>query len=96
MLGAAVLATLLVTGDVEQNPGPGEEGENIVRVLCSGCDRILKSATGCETCGRRYHNCRGRVKAQVAESGEWNWYRCISERLQLLEEKLQNSVLQID
>ena len=82
MLGAGAL----VTGAVEQNPGPGDEGENIVRVLCSGCDSISKSATRCATCGRSY--CYGKVKAQVAESGKWNCCRCRSERLQLFEEEL--------
>jgi hypothetical protein len=38
-----------VIGGVDQNPGPVVEGENIVQVLCSGCDRILKSGTQCET-----------------------------------------------
>jgi hypothetical protein len=46
---AAVLATLLVIGGVELNPGPVE---NIVQVLCSGCERNLKSGTQYESCGR--------------------------------------------
>lgn len=32
----------------------------------------------------------------MAESGKWNCDRCGSERLRLLEEKLQNGLLQID
>jgi hypothetical protein len=92
MLGAAAL----VIGGVEQSPGPGEEGENIVQVLCSGCHRILKLATRCATCVRRYRDCCGKVKALVAESGKWNCYWCRSESLQVLEENLLNSVLQID
>ena len=40
ILYAAVLATLLVIGGVELNPGPAD---SIVQVLCSGCDRNLKS-----------------------------------------------------
>ena len=48
----AVLAVLLVTGGVEQNPGPGVEGESFMQVMCSGCDRSLKSGTQCDTCGR--------------------------------------------
>ena len=36
-------------GGVEQNPG---HVENIVQVLCSGCDKNLKSGTQCESCGR--------------------------------------------
>jgi hypothetical protein len=39
ILCAAVLAVLLVIGGVELNPGPDD---NIVQVLCSGCDRNLK------------------------------------------------------
>ena len=37
MLCATVLASLLMIGGVELNPGPVD---NIVQVLCSGCDRI--------------------------------------------------------
>jgi hypothetical protein len=48
ILCAAVLATLLIIG-VELNPGLVE---NIVQVLCSGCDRNLNSGTQCESCGR--------------------------------------------
>jgi hypothetical protein len=50
----------------------------------------------CETCGRWYNNSCGNVKALVAESGTWNCSMCRSERLQLLEEKLQNALLQTD
>ena len=38
ILCAAVLATLLVIGGVELNPGPVE---SIVKALISGCDRNL-------------------------------------------------------
>jgi hypothetical protein len=38
ILCAAVLATSLVIGGVELNPGPVD---SIVQVLCSGCDRNL-------------------------------------------------------
>jgi len=96
ILCAAALATLLVVGGMEQNPGPGMEGESIIQILYRGCDRILKSGTRCETCGCWYHNYCGNVKAQVAESGKWKCDRCGSERLRLLEEKLQNALLQID
>jgi hypothetical protein len=37
---------------VEQNPGPGVEGESFMQVMCSGCDRILKSGSQNDTCGR--------------------------------------------
>jgi rRNA maturation endonuclease Nob1 len=67
ILCATNLAVLLVIGGVEKNPGPGVEAEEIMRVLCSGCDRILKSGTQCDTCGRWFHNSCGNVKAQVAE-----------------------------
>ena len=53
---ATTIAVLLVIGGVEKNPGPGVEDEKIMRVLCSRCDRILKSATQCDTCGRWFHN----------------------------------------
>jgi hypothetical protein len=47
-LCAAVLAVLLVIGGVEKNPGPSVEGESVLQVLCSGCDRSLKSGTQCD------------------------------------------------
>ena len=78
-------------GGMEQNPGPAIEGKSIIQVLHRGCDRILKSGMRCKTCGCWYNNSSGNMKAQVAESGT-----CRSERLQLLEEKLQNALLQTD
>ena len=42
ILCAAVIATLLVIGGVELNPGPVD---SIVQVLCSGCDRNLNSGS---------------------------------------------------
>jgi hypothetical protein len=39
LLCAAVLTVLLVIGGVEQNAGPGVDTENILHVLCSGCDK---------------------------------------------------------
>jgi hypothetical protein len=68
-LCAAVLAILLVVGGMEQNPGPGVEVESFMQVMCSGCERILKSGTRCDTCGRWFHNSCGNVKAQLVESG---------------------------
>jgi hypothetical protein len=58
-------------GGMEQNPGPGIEGESIIQLLCSGCDRILKSGTRCETCDRWYNNScgNGKVKWQKAGRG---------------------------
>ena len=87
---------LLVIGGVQENPGPGVESEKIMRVLCSGCDGILKPGTQCDTCGRWFHNSCGNVKAQVAESGKWVCDKCRSERLRLLKEKLQDALHQID
>jgi hypothetical protein len=84
ILCAAALATLLVIGGVQQNRGPGMEGESIIKKSYSGRDRILKSGTRCETCGCWYHNYCGNVKAQVAESGKRKCDRCGSERLRLL------------
>ena len=95
-LCATILAVLLVTGGVEKIPGPGVESENIMQVLCSACDRNLKLGTQSDTCGRWFHNSCGNVTAQVAESGKWICNKCKSERLRLLEEKLQNALLQID
>jgi hypothetical protein len=69
-------------GGVALNPGPVE---NIVQVLCSGCDRILKPGTQCESCDRWYHNSCGNVKFQVADSGKWNCDRFRYERLRALE-----------
>lgn len=40
ILRAASLATPLVTGGVEQNPGLEMEGEKFVQILCGGCERI--------------------------------------------------------
>ena len=93
ILCAAVLATILVIGGVELNPGPAD---NLVQVMCSGCDKSLKSGTQCDSCGRWYHNSCGNVKLQVAESGKWNCERCRTERLRVLEEKLRDAQFQID
>jgi hypothetical protein len=93
ILCAAVLATLLVIGGVEQNPGPVD---NTVQVLCSGCDRNLKSGTQCDSRGRWYLNSCGNVKFEVAESGKWNCDRCRSVRLRVLEDKLRDAQIQIE
>jgi hypothetical protein len=93
ILCAAVLATLLVIGGVELNPGPVESN---VQVLCSGCERNLKSGTQRETCGWWYHNSCGNVKFQVAEGRKWNCDKCRSERVRVLEEKLRDTQIQIE
>ena len=95
-LYAAFWAILLVIGGVELNPGPGVEVESFMQVICSGCERILKSGTQCDTCGRWFHNSCGNVKVQLVDSGKWNCERCKWERLCLLEEKLQNALNQIE
>jgi len=95
MLCATTLAVLLVIGGVETNPGPAVDSE-IMRVLCSGCDRTLKSGSQCDTCGRWFHNSCGNMKVRVAESGKWVCDKCRSERLRVLEEKLQEALQQIE
>jgi len=92
ILCAAVISTLLMIGGVELNPGPVD---NIVQVLCSGCNRNLKSGTQCESCSRWYHNSCGNVKFQVAEIGKMNCDICRSERHRVLEEKLRDAQVQI-
>ena len=87
---------LLVIGGVEQNPGPVVEVENTVRLLCTGCDRNLKSEIQCEMCERWYHSSCGNVKAQAAERGNWNCDKCRTEKVRMLQEELQNAVRQTD
>jgi hypothetical protein len=89
------VAVLLVIGGVEQNSGPGVDGESLMQVMCSGCDKSLKSGTQCDTCGRWFHNNCGNVKAQLVDSGMWNCERCKWERYCLLEEKFQKALKQI-
>jgi hypothetical protein len=48
LLCAVALTALLVIGEVEQNPGRGVEVDNTLQVLCSGCERNLKSGTQCD------------------------------------------------
>jgi len=91
-----VLAVLLVIGGVEQNPGPVVEAENIVRLLCTGCGRNLKSGIQCELCGRWYHYSCGSVKVQAAERKNWNCDKCRTEKVRMLQEELQNALRRID
>jgi hypothetical protein len=60
---AMMLVVLLVIGGVEKNPGPVVEAVNIMQVLCSVCNRNLKSGTQCDVCGRWFLNSCGNVKA---------------------------------
>jgi hypothetical protein len=89
-------AKLLVICGVEKIPGPGVQAEKIMQVLCSGCNRNLKSGTQCDRSGQWFHNNCGNVKVQVAESRKWICDKCRLERLRLLQEKLQKALLQID
>jgi hypothetical protein len=91
LLCAATLTALLVIGGVEQNPGPSVEVENSLHIMCSGCERNLKSETQCDICGR----C-GNVKVQMTDSGKWTCNRCRWDRLRQLEEKLENVLQQIE
>jgi hypothetical protein len=70
------------------------EGESFMQVMCSGCNRILKSGTQCNMCGRWFQNSCGNVKTELVDSGKWNCERCKWERPCLLEEKLQNALNQ--
>ena len=70
ILCATTLSVLLVIDGVERNPGPGVEAEKILQVLCSGCDRNLKSGNQCNTCGRWPHNSCGNVETRVGKSGK--------------------------
>ena len=95
ILSTATLAVLLVTG-VETNSGPGVESEKFMTVICSRCDKILKSATQCDTCRRWFHNSCGNVKTRVAECGKWVCDTCRPERLQILEDKLHDALKQTE
>jgi hypothetical protein len=80
VLSSKVLAILLVTGGVEQNPSPSVEGENAIQLVCTGCGRNLKSGIQCELCGSLYnYSCRN-VKVQMAEREKWNCEKCKTER----------------
>jgi len=72
------------------------KAEKIMRMLCSGCDRILNSGTHFDMCGRWFYNSCGNVTAQVAMRGKWVCDKCRSEGLRLLEEKLQDALHQIE
>ncbi|PNF38209.1 hypothetical protein B7P43_G13474 [Cryptotermes secundus] len=96
LLCAAALAIVLVIGGVEQNTGPVVEAENILQLLCSVCERNLKSGTQCDTCGLCFHNSCGNVRAQMAESGKWSCERCRWGRLRQLKKKLENAMKQIE
>ena len=52
--------------------------------------------TQCSTCGRWFRNSCGNVETHLVKSGKWICDKRRSERLRLLEEKLQNALLQTD
>jgi hypothetical protein len=96
MLSSLILAVLLIIGGIELNPGPAVEMENTVRVLCTGCGINLKSGIKCEQCERWYHYRCGNVKVQTAERENWCCDKCRSEKVRVLQEKLQNALRQIN
>jgi hypothetical protein len=63
--GAAALMALLVIVGVELNPEPGLEAEN----------------SGCDMCGRWFHNNCGNVKVPMADSRKRNCDRCQWDKL---------------
>jgi methionyl-tRNA synthetase len=71
------------------------EAENSLQVLCSECERNLKSGTQCDMCGGWFHNSCGNVKAQKADSGKLSCDRSRWDRFRQLEEKLENALQQI-
>ena len=96
MRSSLILAVLLIICGIEQNPGPAAEMDTTVRVLCTGCGRNLKSGIQCELCERWYHYSCGNVKAQTAERENWCCDKCRTEKVRVLQEKLQNALRQID
>jgi hypothetical protein len=90
------LAILLLIGGVEKNLGPGAEGESFMKVMCCGCDKILKLGTQCDTCGRWFRNSCGNVKVKLVDSQKWNCEKCKRESLCMLDEKIQNALSQIE
>jgi len=81
-----------MVGGIEQNPGPAVEPENTVRLLCVGCGRNLKSGIQYKLCERWYHYSCGSVKTEVAERENWNCEKCRTEKVRMLEEKLQTAL----
>jgi hypothetical protein len=80
VLSSMVLAVLLIVGGNEQNPGPVEEVENTMRLICTGCSRNKMSGIQCELCGRWYHYSFGNVKALADERENWNCDKCRTEK----------------
>ena len=76
VLSSLVLALLLMIGGIGQNPGPGAEVENTLRLVCTWCGMSLKSGIQCEPCRRWYHYSYGSVKDQASESENLNCDKC--------------------
>jgi hypothetical protein len=55
VLSSMILSVLLMTGGIEQNPGPAAEVENTIGLLCAGCSENRKSGIQYELCEKWYH-----------------------------------------
>lgn len=88
-LCAAVIATLLLIGGVEPNPGPDNEEVMQTRTIeCSGCKRNLRSGVQCERCYRWYHYSCGNVRNRLREE-VWTCGACRLGREQRAEERVR-------
>lgn len=72
------------------------EGENTVRLLCTGYARNPNSGIQCELCEHWYHYSSGSVKAQAAGRENYNCGKCWTVKLRMLQEDLHNTLRQID
>ena len=72
------------------------EGENTVRLLCTGWGRNLKWGIQCELCGNWYHYSCGSVKAQAAERENCYGDKCRTVKERMLQKDLQNALRQIE
>jgi len=70
--------------------------ENTLRALCTECGRNLKAGIKCEHCERWYQYSCGIVKVQTAERENWCCDKCRSEKVRVLQDKLQNALRQIN
>jgi len=96
VLSSMVLAVLQMIGGIERNPGPAVEVENAVQLLCTLCGRNLMSGIPYELCRRWYRYSCGSVNTQAAERENLNCGKCGTEKVRMLQEKLQNALRQID
>ena len=72
------------------------EGENTVRLLCTGWAKNPKSGIQCELCGHWYHYSCGSVKAQAAERENCNCGKCRTVKVRMLQDDLHNALRHID